>query len=309
VEGYEERLDSLLELGEIDAAKRDLEAMTSVSNELRQPAQAWIPSVYRGMIALLEGRFDEAESLIPETRNLGQRALSWSAAVSYGLQLYVLRRQQGRLGEVEQLVRRSVDEYSTYPIWRCVLAQTTAELGQIAEARAAFETLATEGFASLPFDEEWLVSMGMLGETARTLGDAERASVLYKLLLPYGDHVAICYPDIMTGAVSLYLGILADTMHRWDDAARHFEDAIAMNERIGARPWLAHAKHDLAATLLAGGRPEDTERAQLLLSQALSSYRELGMQTYAARASTLTLDAGRVGHADIRQRPGAGDSL
>jgi tetratricopeptide (TPR) repeat protein len=117
-------------------------------------------------------------------------------------------------------------------------------------------------------------------------------------LLPYGDHVAICYPDVMTGAVSLYLGILAETMQRWDDAARHFEDAIATNERIGARPWLAHARHDLAATLLARGRREDTERARLLLSQALTTYRELGMQTYAARASALTLDAGVAGHAD-----------
>jgi tetratricopeptide (TPR) repeat protein len=240
------------------------------------------------MIALLEGRFDDAESLIPDTRDLGQRALSWSAAVSYGLQLYVLRREQGRLDEVEELVRRSVEQYSTYPIWRCVLVQTTAELGQIAEAREGFEAIATQGFASLPFDEEWLVSMGMLAETARALGDAERAGVLYELLLPYGDQIAICYPDIMTGPVSLYLGILAESMHRRDDAARHFEDAIAMNERIGARPWLAHARRDLAATLLARGRHEDAERAHQLLSQALTSYRELGMQTYAARASALT---------------------
>jgi DNA-binding SARP family transcriptional activator len=292
VEGYEERLDSLLELGEIEAAKRDLDALTRVANELRQPSQAWIASVYQGMIALLEGRFDDAERLIPQTRDLGQRALSWSAAVSYGLQLYVLRRQQGRLGEVEQLVRHSVEEYSTYPIWGCVMVQTTAELGQIAEARAGFEALGADGFASLPFDEEWLVSMAMLAETARTLGDAERATVLYELLLPYGDHVAICYPDVMIGAVSLYLGLLADTMHRFDEAARHFEAAIAMNERIGARPWLAHARGDLAALLLKHGGPGDTERSRLLLSQALATYRELGMKTHAARVSALTLEAG-----------------
>ena len=32
--------------------------------------------------------------------------------------------------------------------------------------------------------------------------------MLYERLLPYGDRVAICYPDICTGAVSLYLGML-----------------------------------------------------------------------------------------------------
>lgn len=58
---------------------------------------------------------------------------------------------------------------------------------------------------------------------------------------------------------------------------RHFEEAIAMNERIGARPWLAHARRDLGALLLAHGLPEHAERARLLLSQALATYRELGM--------------------------------
>ena len=75
--------------------KAELEAMTKVVQELRQPAQAWIASVYRAMLAVLEGRFDEAEGLISHTRDLGERALGWSAAVTHGLQLYVLRRQQG----------------------------------------------------------------------------------------------------------------------------------------------------------------------------------------------------------------------
>jgi DNA-binding SARP family transcriptional activator len=287
VEGHEERLDSLIELGEIDAAKLQLDALTKVAQELRQPSQAWIAGVYAGMLAVLEGRFDEAEGLISDTRDLGERALSWSAAVSYGLQLYVLRRQQGRLGEVEDLVRSSVELYSTYPIWRCVLVQTVAELGHTEEALDGFAALAANRFASLPFDEEWLSGVAMLSETARTLGEVEGASVLYERLLPYGDHVAICYPDISIGGVSLYLGILAQTKSCWDDAAQHFEDAIAMNGHIGARPWLAHAKHDLASVLLARGRPEDAGRAKLLLSQALASYRELGMPTYAANASAL----------------------
>jgi hypothetical protein len=71
-----------------------------------------------------------------------------------------------------------------------------------------------------------------------------------------------------------------------------------MNERIGARPWLAHARGDLAALLLEHGGPDDTERSRLLLSQALTTYRELGMETHAARASALTLEAGVVRHAD-----------
>jgi DNA-binding SARP family transcriptional activator len=277
VEGHEEHIDSLLELGEIDAAKLELEAMSKVAHELRQPSQEWIVSVYRALLAVLEGRFAEAETLISRTRDLGERALSWSAAVSYGLQLYVLRRQQGRVSEVEELVRRSAEQFPTYRIWHCALVQTATDLGEIAEARTAFDALAAEGFTSLPFDETWLTGVGMLAETARALGHTQGASVLYERLLPYGDHVAICYPDVSIGAVSLYLAMLAETLSRPDDAVRHFEEAIAMNERIGARPWLAHARHDLGALLLAHGRPADADRARQLISRALATYRELGM--------------------------------
>jgi tetratricopeptide (TPR) repeat protein len=164
-------------------------------------------------------------------------------------------------------------------------------LGHVDEARNALETLASNRFASLPFDEEWLVSMALLAETARTLGDADHAPVLYELLLQYDGRVAVSYPEISIGVVSRYLGMLAETMCRWDDAGRHYEAAIAMSERIGAPSWLAHARADLGVLLIEHGRPGDTERAQVLLSQALTTYRELGMQTHAARASAFTRHA------------------
>jgi hypothetical protein len=55
-----------------------------------------------------------------------------------------------------------------------------AQLGYSAEARESLEALAAREFATLTFDEEWLVSVGLLAETASALGDAERAAVLYR---------------------------------------------------------------------------------------------------------------------------------
>jgi hypothetical protein len=53
---------------------------------------------------------------------------------------------------------------------------------------------------------------------------------------------------------------------------------------MGARPWLAHAQHDLAAMLVARG---DSGRARPHLEDALKTYRELGMDTWAVRAGAL----------------------
>ena len=48
--------------------------------------------------------------------------------------------------------------------------------------------------------------------------------------------------EVALGPVARYLGILAATTSRWEDAARHFEDALALSARIGARPLLAHPR-------------------------------------------------------------------
>ena len=74
------------------------------------------------------------------------------------------------------------------------------------------------------------------------------------------------------------------TMERWSDAAQHFESALAMNERMGTRPWLAHTQFDYGSMLLARDAPGDRERAGQLLAEAISTYEELGMGVWAERA-------------------------
>ena len=59
-----------------------------------------------------------------------------------------------------------------------------------------------------------------------------------------------------------------------------------MNARMGARPWLAHTQHDYARMLLARDQPGDAERALELLAEAVSTYHSLGMDSWAAAATT-----------------------
>jgi tetratricopeptide (TPR) repeat protein len=252
VEGHEERLDAVLELGDMQYAKRELKAMERLAAELRQPSQSWLVSVYHALFALLEGRFADAEALILESRRLGERAQRWNAEVTYRLQFYVLRLHTDGLAEIEALIRRSVDEYPTYAIWRCVAIHMQVRLGNNAEAEAAFDALARDSFAAVPFDEEWLVSLSLLAEVAASLSNTDAAAMLYDALRPYGDRVAISFPEISTGAVSRYLGLLAATLGRWDDARRHFEHAVELNDRIGARAWLEETRRDLARCVRVG---------------------------------------------------------
>jgi hypothetical protein len=94
----------------------------------------------------------------------------------------------------------------------------------------------------------------------------------------------------MRGSVSRYLGLLASTTKHFDDAERHFVEASAANEHMGARPWLAHTQEDYARMLSERDGPGDRDKAQALLAAALATYRELGMEGPLAKA--LALEAG-----------------
>jgi hypothetical protein len=105
------------------------------------------------------------------------------------------------------------------------------------------------------------------------------------LLEPYPRVNAMAAGEVALGPVARFLGILATTTTRWEEAGEHFEDAMAMNAKIGARPGLAHTQDDYARMLLVRDQGGDKERALELLGDAVSSYRELGMERWARAAA------------------------
>jgi hypothetical protein len=129
--------------------------------------------------------------------------------------------------------------------------------------------------------------MSLLAETSALLGDTDSASVLYRLLVPWATLNVADVGEGIRGSVSRYLGILATMRKSWVEAEQHFEAAIAMNERMGARPWLAHTHSDFARMMVARDEPRDRRRALEVAARALEAYRSLGMDSFAAEAARL----------------------
>jgi class 3 adenylate cyclase len=80
-------------------------------------------------------------------------------------------------------------------------------------------------------------------------------------------------------------------MGRREEAARHFEDALAMNARMGTRQALARTQVEYADLLLARGGPGDRATALEMLRQALDTARDLGMKLVVERAIAAKLRA------------------
>jgi DNA-binding SARP family transcriptional activator/tetratricopeptide (TPR) repeat protein len=278
--------------GDILAAEANLEAVSLLAEELRQPVQLWQVYSAQAMLALAKGRLPLAEELVTEAFSLGQRAQPEMAIPVHRLQRYALCDFQGSLEEIEPEIRELADAYPARPVFRCALAHLHARVGRTAEAMDALDDLAQDGFSTLPFDMEWLYAMSLLVETSALLDDTDSASVMYGLLLPWESFNVTDHPEGFRGAVARYLGILATTTGRWHEAGMHFEVALEMNERMGVRPWLARTQHDYARMLRLSGTRNEEVKAQFLLSQALATYQDLGMHNQAAAATTRTVPAG-----------------
>ena len=198
--------------------------------------------------------------------------------------MFNIRREQGRLAEVEPAVRGFIELYPALVAWRAALALLLVELGRMDEARAEFETLAAAGFDDLPRDANWLIGVTLLAEVCGALGDGARAEALYAQLEPYaGRNVVVGRAATCNGAASRLLGILAAAMRAWELAESHFISALAMHERMGARPWVARTQLAYAEMLLTRRQRGDKARARELLADAAVIADALGMGVVAHR--------------------------
>jgi DNA-binding SARP family transcriptional activator len=279
------RLNAFWKLADRAGVDVELEALASLADELHQPGRQWSVDQERTIVSLAEGRFAEAEQLIAASRAAGARAARWNAGVCERIQLFVLRREQGRLRELEDTIRRSVHEYPSLVRFRCALAHLLAEVGDLAGARSVLDELASIDFSREHIDAERLFTLSLLPDVFRALDDQAGAAAVYDVLAPHGRLYAHAPIEATFGAVARGLGVLATMLGRFEDAERRLAGAIEIERRARARPWLAHAQHELGAMLRARGAPGDAQKATEVLDDAIATYRALGMDTWAERAA------------------------
>ncbi|HEX9375479.1 MAG TPA: AAA family ATPase [Actinomycetota bacterium] len=276
------RVMDLLEAGRMVEAGREAALVGRIGDELRDPTTQWFAALCLGMDAILEGRFTDGERLAEDALRLGRGAMTgdstW-ATMGYAMQVFCIGLHRGVIDQVEGAVRGMVHAIPNLPALQCTLAQASALMGREAQARTDFEAVARDGFAGVPRDVTWLSALVDAAHACHLLDDRDRAGVLYGMLLPFADrHVVIGPAAAVLGPVSLFLGVLATTLERWEDAEVHFVHAEEEDRRTGNRPFEAHALLYHGQMLLRRGDPADRTRAEELVREALDIGREVGMR-------------------------------
>ena len=207
----------------------------------------------------------------PRTKrsNSGSQAGSPTRSSYYGAQLVTIRSVQGRLGELEPLIRQQSEANPGIPSFRVALAGLCADDGRCAEALELLADDFASGFTRFPRDPMYLVNL--TGAVRAIVAVSERgdrdeaarlAAPLFEMLVPWSDH-GVHIHVLTRPPVAYSLGLLAVVLRR-DDVDEHFARALGFAQRLEAPLFVAMTKIEWAESQLQRGRGDRREARTLV---------------------------------------------
>jgi hypothetical protein len=272
------RIMDLLESAALPAARQELARFARRGEEMRLPRVEWTAALIDAALLLLAGDVPAAEARTLAAGQ-GRRGTSGNnVAQFFALQMFHVRRAQGRLDELDAAMQATVGQYGVLPIWRCGLALLHAELGRPEAARALLDELTAHGLEDFPRDGNWLPALATLADVAATLDDARTGALVLPHLAAHADEtLVIATAAVVQGSVHRFAALAALAAGRLDEAVAHGEAALAANAALGARLELVRTRHALAVALGRRGAPGDAARAAALAAEAARDAAALGV--------------------------------
>lgn len=276
--------------GHRDAMLAAASGMEQSAQRSRSPFMLANAATARATLAALEGRYDDADRHSAELLTYGRRLRDRTMVNTFGIVVFPVWRERGRLAEFEMVTARAVEQNPVVTGWRAGLAHLLCEIDKPEEAAAHVDVLARDGFGLIPVDVSRPYTLCATAEAVVALGQRDRAEALVALLRPWSGRAALLGASAYHGAIDRYIGLLEMTARRYDDAIDNLNAAIATHEGMEARPWTARTQYDLARAFLGRGEDDDRERAVSLLNKALETANAIGMPKLVEQALQAKLE-------------------
>ena len=298
--GHASAMGHLLEQGDLDGSMRELDRLEQLAKARHDRYTRWLVGVIRAMHAHRQGQLAAAESFALEAIGQWEDRPPFATPVQvFGAQMMLLRREQGRLHELAEPVAAVVSHTPDMPVWRCLLANTYAQIGD--RDRAELELKRLGDLSVLPRDAFWLLAVTTVAAAASAVNDLGLCRRAYELLVPYTNTVTVAAIVLCEGSASRPLGMLATTLGHYDEAELYFKRALRMNAQIKSPLWIAHTQRHYAHMLLLRNHRNDHDKALKLLNQALVTATELGLDALADNIMLkLPADAGDATRGDVQ---------
>ena len=287
LEALSARHTALIHRGELVQADAARAAYGHLAREQKWPEAIWSHDRLCAQRKLLEGDFAAAEAAIGELRARSRRLrLSHGAALSAIMHAALTIQRDGPRAFASRWDTSpfSLTIHDAMPSVRPGIGRLCASLGQYGPAKSVLESMVGDGGFALPKETSYLNAVANLGMLAIDLADRPRAERIYEELAAYPHHNTPDAVMLYEGSVSHFLAQLAAFLGLHERVARHFDDALAMNERLGLRPQLAHGYCAYARWLLGRKHGPSRKIGRDLQARAIELAEALGMSWLAAAA-------------------------
>ncbi len=272
------RVFDLLAAGDLPEVEAEILAFRRVAEPLRAPGYLWWLSLWSAMRALLDGRHEEAEARALEACELGTGPFPVLAFVNLSFLLFFLRREQGRLAELEQATRDYASSHTDVPAIRAALAFLLAETGRADEARGVLAGISAD--LDRLHDRNWPAAWFQLARAATVVGDQRLAAALLDPRhRPSERCITVSLATACLGSADLAVAWLLHATGDLDAADAHYTIAEEVNARIGAQSWLAQARADHARLLRDRDAPGDLQVAAELITLATDAASRIGLRS------------------------------
>lgn len=255
--------------------------------------------------ALNEGHLHDAEAQATRAMLLGRKVSETQATTAYGMQMFCIRREQGRLQEALPMLQHLVgtgaaSASAQAALWRPGLMLLYAELGMTDACRAEYDALLPIACAPTAGDASALCRLLFTAEACVALDDAPGAALLRERLQPHAGSALVVDAGggPCAGSADRLRGMLATVCGDFGQAQHCFDAALAFETACGWRTWQAHTRFCLAWMWQQRATQGDADAARQLAGRVRTEATALGLEALAARCQTLLtrLDATRPRH-------------
>ena len=275
--GRRVRVVALAERCDMDGLVGEIDAFERTATRLADPLYAWYVPLWRGALALADGRLAEADLLVADARAVGVRAGSANARILTEVQLLMIGLATG---DLEELQRRQVALSDEFPELllangQPMMAYADHLLGRPGAVDRARKVIAD--IDQLAFDAEWLSATAPLADLIVELDLREFAEDLYSRMAPYaGLGVVEGILAAHRGPTDRYLMLLAAAAGDTPATLSHLDRALDLAPRFGALV-VADVQRAGAAALRYLDPAQFADRAAALDHAAQDIYRRLGL--------------------------------
>jgi hypothetical protein len=258
----------------LDADPHAVRHLTDLRERLKHEdhlAVRFVVSAVEVMLAIRDGRFDEAEPLAGASAQLGAGVGDVDATAWYGAQICAIRWYQGRTAELFPLLDHLVHSPTLSTVdnsFFSALAVAAALSGDRRKAHGALAMLCRRGLASLPRSSTWLVTMSGVADAAHLLGDADVAREVYAILLPFARLPLMASLAVTCfGSAQHPLGLAALTFGDAALALTHLKAAVRDNLALGHWPAVLSSRRKYAEALERAGDLDEARRQLVTCAQ------------------------------------------